>query len=148
MSGDRSSHPLHLPLSLPIPIQKGSDGWPSRSRWDSGSGSWSIFHLLTPIQEKRGTRPYLPTVVLAVDRDTGLILSIKALGPGPPVTERQGLLVELLETADMLPSEIVVDTATTARLVEPITNLAGVRLSTGTTPALDEAKDELMAFMG
>ena len=115
-------------------------------------GQWvwelSIFHLLTPIQEKRGTRPYLPTVVLAVDRDTGLILSIKALGPGPPVTERQGLLVELLETADMLPSEIVVDTATTARLVEPITNLAGVRLSTGTTPALDEAKDELMAFMG
>ena len=72
---------------------------------------------------------------------------MKALGPGPPVTERQGLLVELLETADMLPSEIVVDTATTARLVEPITNLAGVRLSTGTTPALDEAKDELMAFM-
>ena len=108
----------------------------------------SIFHIPMPTQNKPGTRPYYPTVVFAVDRTTGLILSTKILGAGPPVMERQGLLVELLETADVLPSEIVVDTATTARLVEPVTNLAGVRLSIGKTPALHEAKAELMAFMG
>ena len=115
-------------------------------------GQWvcelSIFHLPAPIQEKRGARPYLPTVGLAVDSVTGLILSTKALGADPPVTDRQGLLVELLETADSLPSEIVVDAAATARLVEPVTDIVGVRLSTGPTPALDEAKDALMAYMG
>ena len=115
-----------------------------------GQSVWelTIFLLPTATQDKRGTRPYFPTVFLAVDGDTGLILSTTALGASPTVADRQGLLVELLETADMLPLEIVVDTPTTARLVKPITDVVGVRLSTGTTLALDEAKDALMAYMG
>ncbi len=108
----------------------------------------SIVLIPAPTQDEPGTRPYYPTVVLAVDADTGFILSTNVLGAGPTVTERQGQLVELLETADMLPSEIVVDTAATARLVEPITDVVGLRLSTGKTPALDEAKAALMAYMG
>ncbi len=114
-------------------------------------GSWlwelGIFHLLTPVQENKGMRPYLPTMILAVDRDSGIILSTKVLGAGPSVTERQDLLVEQLETADMLPSEIVADTATTALLIDSITSLLGIRLSTGTTPALDDVKDGLMTFI-
>ena len=111
--------------------------------WELG-----IFHLPTPVQEKRGTRPYLPTIILAVDSDTGLILSTKVLGADPSMAERQGLLVELLETADVLPSEIVVDTAMTARLIESITTLVGIRLSAGATTALDEAKAGLTTFIG
>ena len=115
-------------------------------------GQWvwelGIFHLLAPVQEKKGTRPYLPAMALAVDKDTGLILSTKVLGSAPPMAERQGLLVEMLETADMLPAEIVVDTAMTARLIESITTLVGIKLSVGATLALDEAKEGLTTFIG
>ena len=113
-----------------------------------GSRVWelSIFYLLSPIQEK-GTRPYLPTMTLAVDRDSGFIVHTEILGAGPSVTERQAVLVGLLETADMLPAEIVADTETTARLTDSITGLLGIRLAVDTTPALDEAKDALTTFI-
>ena len=114
-----------------------------------GSSVWElgIIHLPTPVQERKGMRPYLPIVILAVDRETGLILGTKALGVAPSVTERQDLLVEVLETAEMAPSEIVVDTETTARLIDSITGPLGIRLSTGTMAALDEAKEDLMTFI-
>ncbi len=73
-------------------------------------------------------RPYLPTMILTVDRETGLIPGTQALGAAPSVTERQDLLVEMLETAEMAPSEIVVDTETTARLIDSITQILHLTL--------------------
>ena len=57
-----------------------------------GPSVWelSTFYLHTPIQEKRGERPYFPAIVLVVDRDSSFILSPDVLGAGTSATERQG----------------------------------------------------------
>ena len=143
---------LFRPPPPPAPVPAYSDSERLRRLAQSKPiGSWvwelGIFHIPTPIQERKGMRPYLPTMILTVDRETGLILGTKALGAAPSVTERQDLLVEMLETAEMAPSEIVVDAETTARLIDSITGPLGIRLSTGTTAALDEAKENLMTFI-
>ena len=120
----------------------------ARSRY-GGTSFWevSIFHLHTPIQEDKGERPYFPTVVLVVDRDSSSIVGTEVLGAGSSITERQDVLVELMERMSMMPTEIVVDSAIAAQLVEPITRSLGVRLSVGATPALREARGSLMTFI-
>ena len=114
-----------------------------------GPSVWelSTFYLHTPIQEKRGERPYFPAVVLVVDRDSSFILSPDVLGAGTSATERQDVLVRLLEAVDVLPVEVVVDSTSTAHLVESVTSSTGVKLSVGATPTLDEVKESLMTFM-
>ena len=143
--------PFKPPPPAPVPTYPDSERL-RRLAQSKSMGQWvwelGIFHLPAPVQERRGTRPYLPTMALAVDRDTGLILSTRVLGADPPMAERQGLLVEMLETSDMLPSEVVVDTTTTARLIESIATLVGIKLSVGATLVLDEAREGLTTFIG
>ena len=143
---------LLRPPGPPGPVAAYGD--PDRLRRLAGSKpveptGWelSIFHIPTAVQDRKGTRPYLPTAILAVDRSSGLVLSANALGAAPSVAERQEHLVGLLEDADAAPSEIVADTQATARLVESIAGPLGIRLSTGATPALDEAREALIAYM-
>ncbi len=107
----------------------------------------SIFYLQTPIQEERGERPFFPTMILVVDRGSSLILGTEALGAIPSTTQRQGALVRLLEKVSILPSEIVVDSASTANLLEFVTRPLGVKLSVGETPVLDDVKHSLMTFI-
>ena len=107
----------------------------------------SIFYLQTPVQEERGERPYFPTMILVVDRGSSLILGTEALGAIPSTTQRQGALVRLLEKVSILPSEIVVDSASTADLIESVTRPLGVKLSVGETPVLDDVKHSLMTFI-
>ena len=106
----------------------------------------SVFYLQTPIQEVRGERPYFPTMVLVVDRGSSLILGTESLGAIPSTTQRQGALVRLLEKSSILPSEMVVDSASTANLVESVTRPLGVKLSVGATPALNDVRESLMTF--
>ena len=107
----------------------------------------SIFYLQTPVQEERGERPYFPTMVLVVDRDSSFVLSPEVLGAIPSTTQRQEALVRLLETASILPSEMVVDSASTAGLLESVTRPLGIKLSVGETPVLDDVKQSLMTFI-
>ena len=47
-----------------------------------GKAVWEVgvFYVHTSIQEERGSRPYFPTMALAVDRSTSLIVGMKILG--------------------------------------------------------------------
>jgi hypothetical protein len=114
-----------------------------------GPEVWELafFYLPTPMQEEKGERPYLPMMALVVDRDSSLVLSTEILGAGPSATERQDMLVRLLETVNLLPVEIVVDLTATADLAESITEGLGIKLSVGATPTLDEVKESMMAFI-
>lgn len=110
-----------------------------------GTSVWEVdsFFLGAPVQERSGSRPYYPTVVLAVDGRSGAILGAEILGERPSTAERRDRLVDLLEGADRLPAEIVVDSSASARLVEPVAAGLGIRLSVGDAPALAEAREAL-----
>ena len=114
------------------------------------AGTWELskFYLHTAFQDSRGDRPYFPTVVLVVDGDSSFVVGTNMLGKGPSALEQQEVLVDALEDALAMPSEIVADSANTARLVESITDALEIELSVGPTPMLDEAKASLIDQMG
>ena len=87
-------------------------------------------------------------IVLVVHRESSFILGTSMLGESPSALEQQEILVDTLETAPGLPSEIVVDSTSTTQLVESITAALDIRLSVGATPGLDEVKASLMGFIG
>ena len=109
--------------------------------WELG-----IFHLPTPIQEKKEERPFFPTMSLIVDRASLNILSMKLLGGAPSPLELQEALVEQLDALNMLPSALVVDSDRTASLVKSVANGLGIEVSEGATSALDDAKEAMAAF--
>lgn len=113
-------------------------------------GTWelSVFYVHVAFQDSRRDRPYFPTVVLVVDGDSSFVVGTNMLGKGPSALEQQEVLVDALEDALAMPSEIVADSANTARLVESITDALEIQLSVGPTPMLDEAKASLIDQMG
>ena len=113
-------------------------------------GTWELskFYVHVAFQDSRGDRPYFPTVVLVVDGDSSFVVGTNMLGKGPSALEQQEVLVDALEDALAMPSEIVADSANTARLVESITDALEIELSVGPTPMLDEAKASLIDQMG
>ena len=113
-----------------------------------GSAVWEVgvFYVHTSVQEERGNRPYFPTMALAVDRSTSLIVGMKLLGASPSHEERRDALMEMLENADVLPSLVVVDSAETARLAWPILYETGVELTLESTPGIYDARSTFEAL--
>ncbi len=114
----------------------------------AGTWEFSKFYLHAAFQDNKNDRPYFPTVVLVVDGESSLVLGTQMLGEGPSVIQQQDILIETLEEAPSLPSEIVADSTSTARLVESIAAALEIELSVGPTPMLDEAKASLIGYMG
>ena len=102
-------------------------------------------YIPTGVQDGRGTRPYLPTLVMAVERGSGLILTVRMLGRVPSASERQEPMLELLEGSDRLPGAVVCDREETAALLAPITRALDIGLYVGPTPVLDAIRDDLLA---
>ena len=112
-----------------------------------GSAVWEVTasYIPTGVQDERGSRPYMPTLVMVVESDSGLILTVRMLGRVPAAAERQEPVLELLEGADRLPGAVVCDREDTAALLAPITRALDIGLYVGPTPALDSIRDELIA---
>ena len=111
-----------------------------------GSAVWEVTasYIPTGAQDGRGTRPYLPTLVMVVEGNSGLILTVRMLGRVPSVSEKQEPVLELLEQAERLPGGLVCDRDDTADLLVPIASALGIGLYVGPTPALDFIKDDLL----
>ena len=107
---------------------------------------WEVTASYIPagVQDGRGTRPYLPTLVLVVESDSRLILTVRMLGR-VPAAERQEPVLELLERVERLPGAVVCDRKDTAALLAPITRALDIGLYVGPTPALDSIRDDLLA---
>ena len=112
-----------------------------------GTAVWEVTasYIPTGVQDERGTRPYLPTLVMVVEGDSGLILTVRMLGRVPSSSDRQEPVLELLEGVDRLPGAVVCDREDTAALLAPITRALDIGLYVGPTPALDHIKDDLLA---
>ncbi len=115
----------------------------------AGSAVWEVTasYIPTGVQDERGTRPYLPTLVMVVEGGSGLILTMRMLGRVPTAAEKQEPVLELLERVDRLPGAVVCDREDTAVLLEPITRALDIGLYVGPTPALDHIKDDLLAIV-
>ena len=113
----------------------------------AGPAVWeaTASYLPTGVQDGRDTRPYLPTLVMVVERGSGFILTVRMLGRVPSAAEKQEPVLELLERADRLPGAVVCDREDTAALLEPITGALDIGLYVGPTPELDDIKDDLLA---
>ena len=111
---------------------------------------WELdfFYFDSPIQEKKGERPYFPMMFFAVDSSSSMVLQADFLGPDPPPAQRRDALVELLEGMDSLPSRIIVTSMDAAIGLSPVTHPVGIEITVGDTPTLDGMFDEIMAFMG
>ena len=111
-----------------------------------GSAVWEVAasYIPTGAQDGRGTRPYLPTLVMVVEGDSGLILTARMLGRVPSVAEKQEPVLELLEQAERLPGGLVCARDGAADLLAPIASALGIGLYVGPTPALDLIKDDLL----
>ena len=112
-----------------------------------GSAVWEVTaaYIPTGAQDRRGTRHYRPTLVVVVEGNSGLVLTVRMLGRVPSVVEKQEPVLELLEQADRLPGGLVCDRDDTADLLGPIASALGIGLYVGPTPALDFLKDDLLA---
>ena len=112
-----------------------------------GSAVWEVTasYIPTGVQDRRGDRPYLPTLVMVVEGSSGLILTVRMLGRVPSAVGRQEPVLELLEQVDRLPGAVVCDREDTAALLAPITRALDIGLYVGPTPALDIIKDDLLA---
>ena len=103
-----------------------------------GTAVWElgVFYVHAYVQQERGSRPYFPTMALAIDRSTSLIVGMKLLEESPSYEERRDALVEILENADALPSLVVTDSAETVSLARPILYETGVELTLESTPGI------------
>ena len=142
--------PLLFPLPSPAPdypdverLQRLADSKPRiDSVWELG-----ISFLHAPAREERGGRPHFPLSAMLVEADSGFVIPELFMGPDPSDTDRQEMLVKLLETLPGLPSEIVVGAPRMAQLAESVTAPLGIALSVDETPALWSVKDEFMEFL-
>ncbi len=111
-----------------------------------GMAVWELTASYVPafVQATRDDRPYLPTLVMLIDRGTQLILDCRFLGETPSATEKQERLLELLESGYPLPARIVCDRDSVAEVFAPIAQELGITLDVGPTPTLEELKEDLL----
>ena len=76
-----------------------------------GSAVWEVTasYIPTGVQDGRGARPYMPTLVMAVEGSSGLILAVRMLGRVPSASERQEPVLQLMEQVERLPGAVVCD---------------------------------------
>ena len=106
-----------------------------------------VFHIGSPVQDKKGERPYFPSMFFVVDSDSSMPLKVDFLGANPSPSERQDELVKFLENMASLPSEIIVNSTDVADWLGPVTESVGIKLTLEATPALDGTLEELMGFV-
>jgi len=107
--------------------------------------SWELDSFLLPmVIQGESERPHHPTCIMAVDREHGLIIDFKLLGPRPSVVEQQEAVVDFLEHTGVTPQEIWVATEEFANVVGAITGIIGATLSVGPLPMSQEAREDLL----
>ncbi len=115
------------------------------------SGIWETghFYFPQPTQDEPGERPYFAKTLMFVDGRSGMILAPRLVRPEEWRPAYQEQLLELIEQARAIPSELAVRDEETRDLLAPAAQPLGIRLRVAKQlPALDMAQDSLAGFMG
>ena len=121
-----------------------------RVRLSSGkpSGSWEIDVFPAPgALASTSGRLYYPHISIAVDRPSGVVIGFDVTGPTNDAHSTQEVIVNLFERVGALPREVSVSTETMRDILEPVTNVLGIKVRTGILPSLEEAKADLVDMM-
>ncbi|MFQ6058216.1 MAG: hypothetical protein ACE5MB_04955, partial [Anaerolineae bacterium] len=111
---------------------------------------WEMDFFLspTPVQDKRGERPYYPYMTMTVDHGSGFIFGGDLVSPETYLAEVPERFLALAERLKRLPAEIWVKKDEAYELLEPITSRLGIRLYlVDRLEALEEARAALGQFM-
>ncbi len=111
-----------------------------------------LYMMEEPVQEKRGERPYFPFMLMLVDHDSGMILSVDLLTPLPSMdamwSEVPAVVVEKL-AGGFPPKEIQVKDDMVYVLLRPVAEEVGFSLNKKSRlKMIDYARRELRNFMG
>ncbi len=119
-------------------------GLPRGGTWES-----DCFYSPQGVQERPDERPYFPTVCLFVDQRTGMVLAPEMASPEDWRTAYQNHLLTLAAQMGMVPREIAVQSPELRDLLAPAAYALGIKVRVARRlPALEEARDALMGFMG
>lgn len=112
---------------------------------------WEMDFFLspTPVQEKRGERPYYPYLTMTVDHRSGFIFGTDLASPEACLAEFPWRFLMLAERLKKLPTELWVIKEEAYDLLEPFTSRLGVELYlVDELESLEEARTALGRFMG
>nr|MDO8084967.1 hypothetical protein [Candidatus Sigynarchaeum springense] len=91
-------------------------------------------------------RPYYPDMMITVDHQSGYVYRSELVKPGTPWTEMMDTFLEVLESCECVPAIINVLSSNTASIIEPVTNLLGIKVvRKDHLPQLEDAITSLKA---
>ncbi|MCP4424039.1 MAG: hypothetical protein GY803_06085 [Chloroflexi bacterium] len=110
-----------------------------------------LFLTMTPIQEKRGERPYFPFTLLIVDADSGIVLSHGLLSPLPSIDKMYSKMpqkvIDLLLDINMLPYEVFTQSFIVTQLLSSLfEQLDTPLIELSSLPMLNEAKAAMKEY--
>ena len=102
----------------------------------------------TPVQDKKGERPYYPYLTMTVDHDSGFIFGTDLASPESYLEEFPERFLALAESLKRLPAEVWVQREDAYDLLEPLTSRLGIELYlVDELESLEEARAAFRQFM-
>lgn len=111
---------------------------------------WEMDFFLspTPVQDKKGERPYYPYMIMTVDHRSGFVFDADLASPITYLAEFPERFLTLAERLGKLPREIWVNKEDAYDLLEPITSRLGIELYlVDELEALEEARATFLQFL-
>lgn len=100
------------------------------------------------VQDRPGERPYLPNVVMAADRRTGMVMAVEIVKSEEVSAALPGKLLEISQATGTLPTTVFVQKSEAYAYLEPTTKRLGIDLSAARKlPAISLARESLMGFL-
>lgn len=127
-----------------IDAVKGAELYLIHNQKGEHSGVWELDIFILPLPIGLASdKPYFPICFLAVENKMGLILDTGLTEPWLTLSEKQDEVIQILKKAKQLPREIRVKSDTVRRIIEPITNILGIKLQITSIPILEQVKSSL-----
>jgi hypothetical protein len=134
----------------PIPIAMDVDVLEKVKQLPRSQYALEMDFFMVPVRIKeRGTRPYLPHMLLVVERASGMVLSSELLGPEPNLEAMWGrvpvTLVYQFARMGVVPRRIRVRSPLLRQLLQPLVEELGFEVKpTRSLRSLDQAKEFLL----
>jgi hypothetical protein len=91
-------------------------------------GTWQVDFFYAPMPVAEQGRPFFPRMLICVDRNSNFILNFHLATPADYLSEFQDKVLETLEKTKALPQRLMVQKEVLFDLLQPITDVLGIKL--------------------
>ncbi|GGK32384.1 hypothetical protein GCM10010965_26610 [Caldalkalibacillus thermarum] len=105
-----------------------------------------VDYMPTPVQERKGERPYLPTLSLFLDGKNGMIISYALAHHDDELEKLHAELYRLIERLGYIPDTILVGGDKAYAYLQPVCQLLRIKLEKRYLPVLQEVKSLIAEF--